>query len=127
MPPATNPITEEIGGIVVRVSQNGFTLAGRDGWLNVSKYAEPPPPMPPEGARVRVGLDRAGFVRTVDVEELPAESTPVPATRDRDTRIMRQAVLNTATAILASGGKPVSVDEVLDLAERLEAWVMRED
>lgn len=131
MPPATNLIVDEVTGIVEAANPRGFLLAGRDGWLNISRYAEPPPPIPAEGARVRVGLDKAGFVRTIEVEAEP-EPSFAAAVREspppyglRDTRIMRQAVLNTATAILSSGGHTADPGDVIALAEQLEAWVTR--
>jgi len=52
----------------------------------------------------------------------PLEHTEPP---DRDTRIMRQAVLNTATAILASGGRATDAKAVFELAAALERWVSR--
>jgi hypothetical protein len=118
--------------------------------LNISKYAKPAPLLPREGMRVEVGLDPAGYVRAVHLvapqqEDSPPGEAPgasellylnnealTPAAErrtaqvpDRDTRIMRQAVLNTATAILGSGGRDISVADVLTLAARLEAWVSR--
>ncbi|HEY7295790.1 MAG TPA: hypothetical protein VH916_12165 [Dehalococcoidia bacterium] len=134
MPPAGNPIVEEIRGVVEAANPRGFLLAGRDGWLNISRYADPTPEIPVEGALVRVGLDKAGYVRTIEVESEPeraaasvAESGAAYAGQFgvRDTRIMRQAVLNTATAILSSGGREAAADDVLALAERLESWVTR--
>src|SRR5579859_3796811 len=134
MPPASNPIVEEISGVVEAANPRGFLLAGREGWLNLSRYADPTPEIPGEGALVRVGLDKAGFVRTIEVEAAPerpatavadASSGYNPASGVRDQRIMRQAVLNTATAILSSGGREADADDVLALAERLESWVTR--
>lgn len=135
MPPASNPIVEEITGVVEAANPRGLLLAGRDGWLNISRYADPAPAIPSEGSLVRLGLDKAGFVRTIEVEaegERPA-SAAVSETAGsygqtfglRDQRIMRQAVLNTATAILSSGGREADADEVVALAERLEGWVTR--
>jgi hypothetical protein len=118
--------------------------------LNISKYAKPAPLLPREGMHVEVGLDRSGYVRAVHLVTPPEEeqSTGVPARAsellylsdeepasaaeqreqqlpDRDTRIMRQAVLNTATAILGSGGRDINAADVLALAARLEGWVSR--
>jgi len=130
MPPATSLIVDEVAGVVEAANPRGFLLAGREGWLNISRYAEPPPPIPAEGARVRVGLDKAGFVRAIEVEAEPEPSLAAvhesPAHYGlRDTRIMRQAVLNTATAILSSGGRAADPEDVLELASQLEAWVTR--
>ena len=134
MPPASNPIVEEISGVVEAANPRGLLLAGREGWLNISRYADPAPAIPPEGSLVRLGIDKAGFIRTIEIEaeaERPAfavsETTPgyAPAFSLRDQRIMRQAVLNTATAILSSGGREADPDDVVALAERLESWVTR--
>src|SRR5207253_7689808 len=121
-------ITEYVEGTIGRSNEKGFTLSGRDGWLNLSRYADPAPSIPVEGTGVRVGLDKAGFVRTIELLagaaspwEGSGQSTPV----DRDLRILRQAVLNTATAILSSGGRSVSTEDVLAVAEQLEQWVLR--
>ena len=135
MPPASNPIVEEVRGMVEAANPRGFLLAGRDGWLNISRYADPAPEIPAEGSLVRVGLDKAGFVRSIEVEA-EAERPAITAVAEqaggygqsfgvRDQRIMRQAVLNTATAILSSGGRAAEPDEVVALAERLESWVTR--
>ncbi len=135
MPPASNPIVEEISGVVEAANPRGLLLAGREGWLNISRYADPVPAIPPEGSLVRLGLDKAGFIRTIEVEaeaERPAFAAVSEAAGSygqtfgvRDQRIMRQAVLNTATAILSSGGREANPDEVIALAERLESWVTR--
>jgi hypothetical protein len=135
MPPASNPIVEEISGVVEAANPRGLLLAGRDGWLNISRYADPVPPIPPEGSLVRLGLDKAGFIRTIEVEaegERPALAAVSETAGGygqtfgvRDQRIMRQAVLNTATAILSSGGREADPDDVIALAERLESWVTR--
>ncbi len=135
MPPASNPIVEEISGVVEAANPRGLLLAGREGWLNISRYADPVPEIPAEGSLVRLGLDKAGFIRTIAVEaeaERPAFAAVSESAGGygqtfgvRDQRIMRQAVLNTATAILSSGGREAEPDDVIALAERLESWVTR--
>ncbi len=126
-----NATTDAIEGTVARVGSYGFTLDGREGWVSISKFADPRPDLPAEGARVRVELDRSGYARTIEVLELPEPRVaaredggyaPLP---DRDTRIMRQAVLNTAVALLSSGGRETNLDDVIATAETLEQWVVR--
>jgi hypothetical protein len=116
-----------IEGVVGKCNERGFTLRGREGWLNVSRYANPAPTVPAEGSRVRVGMDASGFVRTVEVLAAPVaqETAPVPTGPARETAVTRMACLNTATAILSSGGREANVDDVLEMAERLERWVTR--
>jgi len=109
----TNPITEYVEGTVSRINGHGFQLVGRDGWLNVSKYANPIPAVPCEGVAVRVGLDKAGYARTVEpvtagaAETCQNEAEPTRAAT-REQQITRMGCLNTATAILASGAQTVN-------------------
>jgi hypothetical protein len=137
--------TTELEGRVSRVNERGVLLDGRSDWLNVSKFAGGIW-LPDAGDRVRLTLDSAGFIRKiapleqaaaapVDTHPAPQVSTPAqpPAVDvggdrgpvDRDRRILRQAVLNTATAILTSGGRQTEVSAVLAAAEVLEQWVLR--
>jgi hypothetical protein len=126
-------MSEQVTGRVVRASRNGFQLAGREGWLNVSRYAEDVAP-PAVGAEVTVELDSRGFVRSVApagpftaTAAAPASNGHAPpAEVDRETAITRMAALNTATAILGGGpGYPVEPAEAVALAARLAAWVRR--
>ena len=131
MTSARTTSTEALEGVVERVGSYGFTLEGRDGWVSISKFADPRPDLPGEGARVRVDLDRSGYARAIDVLDPPSPSRePVRSEGgallpDRDTRIMRQAVLNTAVALLGSGGRDIALDDVIATAEALEQWVTR--
>jgi hypothetical protein len=135
--------------LVDRTNDHGVRTSDGD-WLNLSKFAKPEDVvLPPVGATVRLHLDRAGYVRKIEplvaapatpaaavaTVTTPALSAPAiePATPRalwdaQDARgkvILRESVLNTATAILASGGRAADPAEVLTLAERLEAWVVR--
>ncbi len=112
---------QELSGTVLRTNERGLVLSGRDGWLNLSKFSNATLPAP--GARVRVGLDKAGFIRDVQPEptaERPtAPPAPAAAPRNLDARI---AALQAATVIVARGS---SLDAVLSAAERLEGWLTR--
>jgi hypothetical protein len=118
---------DQIQGVVSRVSPHGFMLAGRDGWLNVSKFAPPDDvAIPMQGACVSLLLDAKGFVRKIAADGTPLEVSAPGRRGGRDqTTITRLAVLNTATTILASGQRTVDVAAVLDLAARLEQWATR--
>ena len=115
-------------GTVGRVNDRGFTLAGREGWLNWSKFSVAPV-LPDAGDRVLVGLDKAGYVREVTILASTAlvsehaDKTP-SGEPGRETQIRRMAVLNTAVAALATRGA-VDDNTLLTLAARLEAWVLR--
>src|SRR5262252_2316799 len=99
-----NGTTTQLEGVVARSNDRGLVLDGHDGWLNISKYADGVL-IPDNGSSVRLHLDKSGFIRGIDVLALatrlraPLEPGVAP---DRDHRILRQAVLNTATAILGS-------------------------
>lgn len=127
---AQDRIAEQVAGVVACSNAKGFQLEGRDGWLNISKFAAGVA-APERGARVRVGLDKSGFVRTVETvsptgEYSGNESVTTDTRPDRETAITRMACLNTATAILSSGGRAIgSATEVLEVAAQLEQWVTR--
>src|SRR5262245_30924862 len=114
---------ERITGTVSRVKGQGFQLDGGEPWYNVSKFAEGVA-VPAVGASVALELDGKGFVRRVEQTGAPA---PAPAGGDREKRVTRLAVLNTAATILGAGpGHAVDPAEVAALAARLERWVLRE-
>lgn len=127
---SANPIIDTIEGTVTRTNDKGFVLAGREPWVNISQYAKPLPAVPPIGSIVRVGLDKAGFARSVEIiggNAQPPSANGAPASTTRDRVVSRLALLNTATAILSSGGRPIEVPkDVVALAQRLEGWVYRD-
>ncbi len=135
-------------GKVTVANGTGFKLGEYDGWLNLSRYAKPADVFVPRvGEYVRVQLDGSSFVRKVapaeapsnvqkmhnaQGETAPAEASPEPRREAimsqvdaKDLRITRLAVLNTATAILYGNNGRGNADEVLELAAKLEAWVLR--
>jgi len=120
---ANGTAAETLSGAVVAVNDKGLRLEGRDGWLNYSKWAEGLVP-PARGAHVVVTLDKAGFVRTL----APAGATDPrqTATAGRETAITRLAVLKAAAEFCAARPELKSAD-LLALAERMEAWVRREE
>jgi hypothetical protein len=123
--------TTEIEGTVERVGNYGFTLTGREGWVSLSKFANPKPALPEEGQRVRVGLDKGGYARSVVV----IDGAPVLATRaetvarggpSKDVMIARMNSLTNAVTLLSSGGRVVALADVLGVASTFESWVKRE-
>lgn len=126
-------MTTTLDATVKRVNGRGFTVAERDGWLNLSRYADPADvPLPVAGQRVMLSLDGQGFVRRITPAGASAAGSapsdqPAPARgrAGRDAIITRLAVLNTATSILSAGSQPVDPAAVLALAARLEHWAMQ--
>jgi len=126
----SNGTVTEYEGIVSRVNDRGILFQGREGWLNVSKFAGLVE-LPDVGARVRCKLDSSGFIRSIAVLDAPAAENTAPAPTDgqnrttaRETAITRMACLNTAVAIMTTHGA-VYIDQVFDVAEQLEGWVLR--
>jgi hypothetical protein len=126
--------TRTISGRVAKVRGRGFTLEGQpdvgaDGWLNISQFGKARDlDVPNVGDEVEVALDAKNFVRDLTVRTPAAPSRTAPSAShtsfaggDGD-RICRQAVMNTATAILASGGRQVRPSAMLRLAVALERW-----
>ena len=143
---ATQQLTQTFG-TVAAVTAKGLKLDGAAEWLNFSRYT---PVQPPErGASIVVIHDDRRFIHAIasmeptptsadaafrarlavePVEPMqPVQPEPAPAgpPAGKDRTITRLAVLNTATAILSSGGQPADPDAVIALAARLEAWATR--
>lgn len=128
-----------VEGKVTRTNDKGLQIAGRDGWLNISKFAnELDCPMPKVGQTVRLTLDKSGYIREIaPVVDAPATmqvSAPTedsataqtPVSDDRKQQlIVRQCVLKVAADLATIGGMASNVEETLSLAARLENWVLR--
>ena len=115
----TNGTTgEQLVGRVTSVNERGLRLEGRDGWLNVSKWAKDVT-LPERGARVVVKLDGAGFVRAI----APADGATLPV-GNKDQTITRLACLKAAAEFCAARPDLKSAD-LFALAERMEQWATR--
>ncbi len=130
-----------ITGIVRATNTHGVKLDGETEWRNYSKFSKAEDLAQPFiGQQVTIGLDKAGFVRTLapigtngyhKPAAQPAEASPAPAESapvvlDTQRIISRQAMLNTATSMLSSGGRAVDPKEAVALAAKLEQWVWRQ-
>jgi hypothetical protein len=119
-------VTETLEGTVDRANARGVKLTNRDDYLNFSKYADPPIAPPRRGASVRLGLDADGFVRELQVLDT---SGPAP-TDDRSREIRRMAAMKCAATITAAAlqsNAEARADHVFTLADRLLAWLEKED
>ena len=101
--PAWNSIESVVTGRVRSVNEKGLKLEGHDDWLNVSKYAVGVV-LPERGAAVACTLDKAGFLRAVDVvDALPVaggsdHAPPLPAAPTRGTARSRGWLILKAAA-----------------------------
>src|SRR4030095_17252535 len=88
MPSAKRTFTATIG----RTNDHGFQISERPGvWLNLSKFDDPQPIIPPAGTIAKLTLDGAGFVRAIEPvgsgDELAQPALPPPAHRARGRRV----------------------------------------
>jgi len=124
-----------VTGRVRSVNPKGLLLEGHTDWLNISRFAVGVV-LPEKGAAVAVTLDKAGFVRSVDVVDgsvganghdaprIDAQRVSAPSEKDRT--ITRLAVLKAAAAFGASRPELRSRD-VIAIAAVWERWVLSPD
>jgi len=126
---AWNSIEGVVTGRVRSVNEKGLKLEGHDDWLNVSRFAVGVV-LPERGAAVACTLDKAGFLRSVEViADLPptvAGASDAPAAlTTKDRTITRLAVLKAAAEFAAS--RDLKSGHVLSIAASWERWVNRPD
>ena len=116
--------TETISGQVEATNDKGIRLGGR--WFNYSQFG-PEQPRPRRGQTVQLQA-RGSFIKSLAVLEgqqgergKNGSQRPVAG---RETAITRLAVLKAAAEFLAARSDARSAD-VLKVAERWEAWVIR--
>ena len=110
--------TRDVEGIVEATNATGLKLGGA--WLNVSRFK--PVELPEAGTHVRVQVDDRGYIRSLEVLDLPRESHPSLSWSGRDQVITRLAVLK-AAARYAAYRPTIKSDDVLVLAEQWLEWV----
>ncbi len=139
-------MAETIEGMVARTNDKGFMLEGREGWLNYSIKAEPPPPKVSAGQCVKVTFTQSesGGCFANQIEFLQAEGgddrvdpyspEAKPGTWIwKDRMIMRQSLLKTATeaAVASAVHQPeqapmlLSGEAIKARAAQLEEWCTR--
>jgi hypothetical protein len=116
-------------GRVVAVNERGIRFEGAENWANISKFAVGIT-LPSKGDVVAVTFDKSGFIRAVTAADgsalitAPKTAHTAPSGQERDRTITRLAVLRSAVQ-LAQGRDDLSSADVLRVAERFEAWVLR--
>lgn len=130
---AWNSIEGVVTGRVRSVNEKGLKLDGHDDWFNYSKYAVGIV-APERGDAVACTLDKAGFLRAVEViADLPPAvagasdvRTPSAVHGTKDRTITRLAVLK-AAAEFGAARPSLKSGDVLKIAESFERWVLRDD
>lgn len=127
--------TIDFPGQIATVSKTGgIKLEGHDDWFNQSKYVQPPISIPPRGTQVVLHCKEHNgkyYVQSITTTGAP----PAAASRQngdagytnggdaRDLRITRMASINSAIALLSSGGRTASEADAFALAGRIYGWV----
>ena len=109
----------KVRGRVEAINDTGMKINGE--WWNFSKYHEAA--IPNEGDLVEVEL-KDKWIKSVQFFN---KEKKVKETVDRDTRISRLALLNTATAILTTHKEPIGTFQVIKTAKELEDYVFQEE
>jgi hypothetical protein len=107
-----------IVGTVEAISRDGTGIKVEGTWYNYSKFLEfPQKPKPRD--KVKLVLD-GKWIKEIQILK---ESTLTP-NQEKDLRISKLAVLNTAVEILKTRSEPITTDEVIAVAEELLEWVL---
>jgi len=107
-----------IVGTVEAISRDGTGIKVEGTWYNYSKFLEFSQ-KPKPGDKVKLVLD-GKWIKEIQILK---ESTLTP-NQEKDLRISKLAVLNTAVEILKTQGEPITTDEVISVAEELLEWVL---
>lgn len=104
---------EKVVGVVLQANDKGFKIA--DEWYNFSKFRKTQ--RPDEGDEVEIEVqDR--WIQTLKFVRRP-EGTYV----DKQMKITRSGLLNTAVQILKTNGDALSVEKVVETARELEPYI----
>jgi len=137
---STSSTTAE--GVIRSLNSHGLRLDGEADWLNYSKFARPEElGQPVCGQRVIATLDKSGFIRKLTEiiapapiaggsepqqhAQPPAHTGPPALVFDKDLRITRMAAVNSAVNILGHNERTYTLEDVLEMAGQIEAWVTR--
>ncbi len=101
-----------------------------DEWITQVKIIAQPTPAPTTNGH-KSQPDQSNGTQQYPGATTPPAPTQSPAPKpnherpDREICITRMACLNTATAILSAGNRPVDITSVLSHATILEQWIVR--
>ncbi len=109
----------KIKGVVEVVNEKGIKIDGE--WYNFSKYNRVETPS--EGDEVEIEV-REKWIKSLWKPNFTGQQREGKSPSvDSGTRVTRLALLNTATSILSTHGKPVEVESVINTAHVLETYV----
>ena len=109
----------KVRGIVETVNDKGIKIDGE--WYNFSKYNRVETPS--EGDEVEIEVREKWIKSLWNLTSAGQQREGRNHSVDNGTRVTRLALLNTATSILSTHGKPVEVESVINTAHVLETYV----
>ncbi|MGB7291024.1 MAG: hypothetical protein WBD99_02485 [Thermodesulfobacteriota bacterium] len=104
---------EKIRGEVASVNDSGVKIG--DAWYNFSKFRQVQ--RPEEGAVVEITVKDNKWIQTLTVIRM-VQNGP-----DKQTKISRSGLLNTAVALLKTQNRPITVAEVVEAARDFEPYL----
>ena len=109
----------KVTGVVEAVNDKGIKIDGE--WYNFSKFNRVQIPNVGDEVELEVKGEWIKSLRNLTSagEQREGKNQSV----DNNTRVTRLALLNTATSILSTHGKPVEVESVINTAHVLETYV----
>ena len=100
-------------GVVDSLNQSGIKI--EESWYNYSKFNEVKKPV--EGDLVEVVVNDDKWIQELEVVQPAANGA------DKQTKITRSGLLNTAISILRTENRSVTIGEVIQTAKGLEPYI----
>ena len=104
---------EKIRGEVVSINDSGIQIG--EVWYNFSKFRRVQ--RPEEGALVELTVEDNKWIQTLTIIRMVGNGP------DKQARISRCGLLNTAVAVLQTHNRQLTVEEVIDTARDLEPYI----
>lgn len=104
---------DKVRGKANSVNDNGVKIG--ENWYNYSKFHRVR--MPDEGDLVEIAVEKGKWITELDVISMAENNA------DKQTKITRSGLLNTAVQILRTQNRPITIDEVIETAKDLEPYV----
>ena len=102
-----------VRGVVDSLNQSGIKIG--ETWYNFSKYKNVQ--RPHEGDIVEIELQDDKRIQVLDFVQMAVNGA------DKQTKITRSGLLNTAIAVLRTQGRPVTTEEVIETAKDFEPYI----
>ena len=104
---------DKIRGPVMNVNDSGIKIA--ETWYNFSKFRQVQ--RPEEGAIVEITVKDKKWIQTLTIIQMAGNGP------DKQTRISRCGLLNTAVALLQTQNRQLTVGDVIGTAKDLEPYI----